>query len=33
VDQAMEEYARHMPQPDVYKDDYSPKGGAVSPAA
>jgi hypothetical protein len=29
---ALAEYARHMPQPDVYKDEFTPTGGGVSPA-
>jgi hypothetical protein len=35
VQVALQEYARHMPQPDVYRDEYTPTGGtgAVSPAS
>ena len=33
VDQAMAKYAELMPQPNVYEDEYSPTGGAISPAA
>jgi len=31
---AMQDYVRHMPQPDVYQDKYAPTGGdsTVSPA-
>ena len=32
VNEAMEVYARHMPQPGVHQDDYTPTGGGVSPA-
>jgi hypothetical protein len=33
VDQAIAKYAELMPQPNVYEDEYSPTGGAISPAA
>jgi hypothetical protein len=33
VDQAIAKYAELMPQPSVYEDEYSPTGGAISPAA
>ena len=26
---AMDDYARHMPQPDVYQDEFTPTGGGV----
>jgi hypothetical protein len=35
VSAALQDYIKHMPQPDVYQDKYTPTGGdgAVSPAA
>ena len=29
---ALDEYARHMDQPSVYEDEYSPGGGGISPS-